>query len=865
MEYSGSNPQAPLTATSRTLDQATLHESDRLLVKRMGHGLVCSVDPAENPSSCATVTALPSLGQIQITPGAAYDSLGRNVTWGVRQLALPSVANGDLFAICAEYTVLESDLKTLSSSGSLTPSYGVESAVISAIRVRSFPIDWLTSQVILALVSVTLVDGILSVSVDMSRSRDARIRPWFSPVDREHRASVGTGLVTKANPHGLGLSDLAASSQLTLLGAMLRHGMIVAKDSSVDRVPGVRCLEKIAGVYTDLDASVTGIDNARYIRLSDFPIRLGSALDANDEDVPAYHIKGSNIVVLPCGGTPISIAYTSACGALEFLEHKDVLNVVEIEPSTEMVVTGGMVLSKFADSFVDFRGYRAFPMVIRVFAKPDGTFLLSPTLETCATLLEEQTDFSVELDVDSRIVIGLTGANVGGEIQVQVAGQGVELSTSDETLTITQDLDLIGSQTAALLCNNLASTSNVFKAGTTVTVKVISRTNDGPFAAIAVFSLPYQESKGVRDLCALADVNWNGLTVSQVRDVRTVGSTLSIPSKPINLHGRGVFGNRHDGIDFASPGATILEDSVRVVEDLNDRRYGTLRQQETKADRWSDGIGWPATDELYFDRPHYKTRAIMAPKLKTNDYLANKVRVRLDCYDDSTMDRITAMNLLSVGPLGFIKLRYVTTASDDWSPWYTFTPTQVSGRQFDYVEACTASSTDKIRAVQVETEIAMLRALAVEFAKTGAVEGREFVGNFSITNRSIFWANHVTTLHQAVIATSEGFEILSANLYELVPAGPQSDLVAAVISFKYNGVALESYQYDVEVETIDQVVYPYVSSASILKNSYSLSANTLLTGGPGKFAIVFNNCPSGSAVAPMNFQLKINAHISTGD
>jgi hypothetical protein len=137
-----------------------------------------------------------------------------------------------------------------------------------------FTVDRLMYIIPIAFLNVvtdtTEVSGI-RMEVSMDGTSLSENRPWWSPVDMEHRADIGTGLSSIS--HNLGLSDLS-SGNMSLYHQLLNHGMIISRDVSFPGVSGSLCTEIIDPTREQIDTTgeITGTIGSKYYILLRYPV-----------------------------------------------------------------------------------------------------------------------------------------------------------------------------------------------------------------------------------------------------------------------------------------------------------------------------------------------------------------------------------------------------------------------------------------------------------------------------------------------------------------------------------------------------------------------------------------------------------------
>jgi len=363
-------------------------------------------------------------------------------------------------------------------------------------------------------------------------------RPWFSIVDQQHRNQVGTGTVTDTNPHATSGNDLTIGD-LSILQLNLDHGMVIAKDRSIAKVPGYRCTSAITEVKTD-DAlgTLTGFASASYIELPYFPVRVGRVwLASTDITLAALHVQQTHRIVfpyeVPTAGEIINVYYTRAEVAEPPLPGNNTF--VTNGPSTqELAIAGGLGLVSLTTTEETFADAYQIPMRYEMFMDGEGALLKTPQVVYCWKRLDDLGTSDSTIDITpygpGRLIMALSGAGPGAtlDIQVRVYGTDAAGATIDELFTFTQaDWNDVPAIPALPSPSDdfLKFSDTVFATITNVTVEVRS---DGPNSAIMIWMAQHAFSNYDKQADALhvATVDWNGYGFGNVYDKRVVAPTM---------------------------------------------------------------------------------------------------------------------------------------------------------------------------------------------------------------------------------------------------------------------------------------------------------------------------------------------------
>lgn len=420
-----------------------------------------------------------------------------------------------------------------------------QDVMINALRVDAY--NQLADSVkqdlvVLAVATVQAVDtggGIIEnqVTIDHTQASYTFNRPWFSVVDNQHRSQVGTGTVTATNPHATSANDLTVGD-LSIFQLNIDHGMVIAKDRSIAKVPGYRCTSAINNVYTD-DASgtLTGYANASYIELPYFPVHVGLVeLSATSVALAALRVPQTHRIVFPYETPPnetISVHYTRAEVAEPPLPGNTTFSTNG--PATqELAVAGGLGLVSLSSVEETFSDAYQIPMRYELFMDGDGSLLKTPQVAYCWKRLDDL-GTSDTPDITSygpgRLIMALTGAgtNPALDIQIRVYGTNSSGTAIDELFSFTQTnwsdvsaIPVLPTPTDGFLKFSSAEFATI----TNVTVE--ARLNDTANSAIMVWIAQHSYSNYDEQADALhvATVDWNGYAFGNVYDKRVIAPTL---------------------------------------------------------------------------------------------------------------------------------------------------------------------------------------------------------------------------------------------------------------------------------------------------------------------------------------------------
>ena len=406
-----------------------------------------------------------------------------------------------------------------------------------------FPPSRLDNIVVICVISVATASSGLELQFDYTNSVYSFNRPWYTPVDVEHRSKVGTGLVTSSNPHGLSFNDLS-SGNLTLYDQLLQTGYVEARDDDVKGVPGSTCFETLtpSRILTDGSGAVTsgskfGGPGSKYVVLARYPVFITAFYRTSHKGraIAFDHIKGSRIVVLPTPETFTENATIEYNEVLALAPPSAILsNTLAFgQPNAykELVISGGVSFTTLSNPFIDFDGSGPVPRDYKLYVKGDGSFIRTPQPIQTTFLLD---DFGTALQTISastfgpaKITIGLADAlSVPTMVlKIKVFGKDVSGNAINEELTFLgttwTPVPLPGIETPT----QYLTTSQVF--ANVSNFQVTQRTDDGPSSKIVMWAeLETETSVDLNKLALVAYISWDGLAISKIQDMRRITQTI---------------------------------------------------------------------------------------------------------------------------------------------------------------------------------------------------------------------------------------------------------------------------------------------------------------------------------------------------
>jgi hypothetical protein len=408
-----------------------------------------------------------------------------------------------------------------------------------------FPPSRRSNIVVLAIITVVqTATSELELHFDYSNSVYAFNRPWYSPVDVEHRSQLGGGTATETNPHGLTYNDLV-SGNLTLYDQILDVGKILARDDVIKGVVGTPCFETILatrimtdGTGTTTSGSRFGGLGAKFIELANYPTQITSFyLDAHKgRDIAWDHIKGTKIIVIPSPETFTSTATIWYNRVYALSPPVQVLsnNISFSQPdqTKELIVTGGIALTQLTSQFVDFDGSGPVPRNYTLYVTSSGELLKAPQPIQTPFLLDDLgtliTPISASIFGSSKISVGLAGANAVSSMEVQIKLFGRDIDDNDINETIVFSGSTWQTTTSLENPNQYILSTNVFTILTAI--QVVSRTADGPNSKIQLWAeLETGTTLELNKLAKVATLLWDGVAITNLKDQRAISNVIPAP------------------------------------------------------------------------------------------------------------------------------------------------------------------------------------------------------------------------------------------------------------------------------------------------------------------------------------------------
>lgn len=378
------------------------------------------------------------------------------------------------------------------------------------------------------------------LSIDHTRGNYSWNRPWFSAVDVAHRNQLGTGLSTATNPHAISQNDLTVGD-FSPLQLQLDHGMIVADDRSVPKIPGVRCEVAIPyeSIKIDTDGSKTSFTGAQYVELTNYPVRLGKVWITDSHTTSewgALLVESTNRVVFPYVPIPtgyvLHMYYTKVDACEPPSGTNEVVFSTKSPSEEELIIAGGSGFTALSNTQEAFADAQRFPMLYEMLVDGEGSLIKSPQVIYCYKRLESistSDTFSISLYGPAHIMCGLADASGSSTMVVKIHLYGKD--ATGNSLEHVFEFDSSWVNPGPIPKTTL--TPEAIKISTDVfyeidQIIIDERTDDGPSSAIIMWAAlnPYDTYDKLKDACHVSQILWDGLQMAEIRDKRIISTTV---------------------------------------------------------------------------------------------------------------------------------------------------------------------------------------------------------------------------------------------------------------------------------------------------------------------------------------------------
>jgi len=381
--------------------------------------------------------------------------------------------------------------------------------------------------------------GVTSNQLSFDFTRDAYTwnRPWFSAVDIVHRSMVGTGVQSITNPHATSQNDLTVGD-FSPFQLQLDHGVVVADDQSVAKIPGVRCQVSIPYdtlLTDDSSGTYTTYPNAKYVQLTNYPIRLGKVwIESTGEDWGARIVAETNRVVFPYDppvDESIGMYYTKVTACEPPVGTNEIMFSTNNPISGELIVAGGLGFTQLSNTQEPFSDAQKIPMIYELLVDGEGSLIKTPRVIYCYKRLEDigtSDTFDIDIYGPGKIMMALADASGSPTMSIKIRMYGKDASgnTQDFLFDFTtgwNDPGPIPRTDIEVKAYRVSDT--VFSAVDQIVIEEM--TDYGVNAAIMMWVAlnPYDTYDKLKDACHISEVIWDGLRLAEIRDKRIVNTT----------------------------------------------------------------------------------------------------------------------------------------------------------------------------------------------------------------------------------------------------------------------------------------------------------------------------------------------------
>lgn len=517
-------------------------------------GIVSEADPTTQDSTQSfgplEVTAGSSDLTVSIAPGIVVTKSGHwvEISTGLVSVQLASTDDAAQNVVAVKFFTSDPDEKIPNEFGTpsykrrLVPSDEDKVVVYTMSQWNALTSDSQDDHVPIAVATiVTDATAAKSVSVTHSNSSFTWLRPWFSPVDIEHRQMVGSGTVSETNPHGTSFNELSIGN-FTLPQLISNVGQVIAKETSLARIPGEICTADVpSGLIKTDDGSgtLTGVANAQYIDLGFYPIALGSVYTDGDEDAQWVFqiLPGTTIIYQPGvgetavpGSTDLQVRAVKVTtleppGAVQS-SSVTAFNVGAIQ-STQAVVASGNVYT--SDQSVTLQNtlstIGSIPAQYRAYFA-DGKVVLNPQVIVCNTLLTDITASGISPSITQlttgRVLVALDKAAAGASlsVKVKITGEDADGNAQEEVLTFGSSWSQAPSPGTSTHVNAFQRGSLTFS--TIDTISLDENLNSGGTAEICVWVVLDEVNSDLSYAASIAEFFWDGSKISACEDTRII-------------------------------------------------------------------------------------------------------------------------------------------------------------------------------------------------------------------------------------------------------------------------------------------------------------------------------------------------------
>ena len=453
------------------LDRTTIAFGYRAL-SQPKYGIIDSIDPKnivseETSRPLLVYASVINPININITTGSAVTSNGSiviNPTL-IEDFSLARTVINDINVVFIENEIIDAPPKRKTRYNVDQYTRRIQNPTVIKVALLTdyqntilFPPTRKNNIIVIAIVTVVQNTSKLGLELqfDYTDSSYQFNRPWYSPVDIEHRSKLGSGTPTDKNIHGLAFNDLS-SGNLTLYDQLLNIGSIQARDDLLKGIPGTPCYETIEASRILIDrlgiltsSSRFGGIGAQYIQLANYPVFITSFyLESHKSiDIAWDHIPGTKLIVLPNPKTFTSTAIINYNRVYSVEPPSQIfsnnLTFGQPDVTKEQILTEGLAITSLTNQFIDFDGSGPVPRNYILYLIGNGTLLKTPQPIQTPYLLDDLgtmiTTIAATFYGPAKISIGLAGATAVSSMSIVIRLTGRDIDDN----AIVEDITFLG-------------------------------------------------------------------------------------------------------------------------------------------------------------------------------------------------------------------------------------------------------------------------------------------------------------------------------------------------------------------------------------------------------------------------------------
>ena len=240
------------------------------------------------------------------------------------------------------------------------------------------------------------------ILIDSQKNEFSYLRPWYSAKDVKHRVIVGTGGITKHNPHGIDYNDI--DSDNTIHNQLLSEGKVVSPPTDIQNQSGHLKTYTIttAEIRADVDKKITNSYSTdigegyllnRYFVLPEIPLSINSIVNEDGIPIALTWIEGTSTLIIPDGinGQTFIIEYLFEPSLHPSVSNKGKGVSLEKIESCKIAISKGKRLST-TQELVSFDEVSDLDKMYSVYLNSDGEAVKIPSTEIITTLDTSSSD-----------------------------------------------------------------------------------------------------------------------------------------------------------------------------------------------------------------------------------------------------------------------------------------------------------------------------------------------------------------------------------------------------------------------------------------------------------------------------------------